>query len=114
MEVISNILEKYSTHPNAGCRQAACYGIGLFVCYKEMITGELVQKYLAKLNDALKIKKDAEKEFGHAKDNIVSALGKIIKNHSEKINVKECVQVFIYLQFDCLLLVVVKQFTFEK
>lgn len=34
----------------------------------------------------LKIKKDSEKEYGHAKYNIVSAIGKIIKYHSEKIN----------------------------
>ena len=95
METIGNILEKYATHPNAGCRQAACFGIGLYATYKDAITGELVQRYLVKLNDALKLKKE-EKEYGHAKDNIASALGKIIKNHSEKINVKECVQVSLF------------------
>lgn len=92
-----NLLEallKYATSKECSVRQAAVYGVGVFA---EKSVGFINESNQNCLTESLKTLKqvieipqggDKNKIYGHAKDNAVAAVGKIIKHHSDKIDAK--------------------------
>lgn len=80
-EHLLEALLRYCCHKNCAVRQAAAYGIGVLSEKSSQIFQYSAEVCVNKLCEALKIPKGKErpKVFGHCKDNIVSALGKIIK-----------------------------------
>ena len=87
---ILNIMIKYSSHNNYEVRNAACYGLGVF----SQFTKNNFLNYGKSVIDAVTnvIKMPIEKSltkidrenYKFAKDNAVSALGKIIKYHGQE------------------------------
>lgn len=90
-----NLLEallKYSSSKICYVRQAAVYGIGIFAeksvgFFNESNMGSLTQMLQA-LKVSLDIPQGEEKTkvYGHTKDNSIAAIGRILKNHSDKID----------------------------
>jgi uncharacterized membrane-anchored protein YjiN (DUF445 family) len=80
---ISEILMKYVTSLSCTLRQASSYGLGEFIKhtknnynkYSNKILEELGKGILIKFND----EEDGEDEYGQAQDNVITALGKLIK-----------------------------------
>lgn len=82
------ILGNYSSNPKPEIRQAAVYGIGVLAKATTEGFESLGDGFLAKIDEALNLPiGDAdEEEFGHAQDNAISALGKIIVYQGAKIS----------------------------
>ena len=88
---IQQILVKYSSHPNSEVRNAACYGLGVFSQYTTQNFLNYGKDILTAVMNAIKIpidKKNTNKNevenMKIARDNAVSALGKIIKYHGQE------------------------------
>lgn len=90
-----NLLEaliKYSCSKTCYVRQAAVYGIGMFaeksVGYINDSNVVLLTNMLQALKDSLAIPQGEEKTkvYGHTRDNSIAAIGRILKNHSDKID----------------------------
>ena len=102
---LSEALLKYALDKTCFVRQAAVYGIGILAIKSKDIFGNMASSCVNTLYQALKIPKENEKEkvYGHCRDNVISALGKIIKSQSDKINLNEVIQVWLEnlpLKFD--------------
>jgi len=85
------ILVTYSNHEIPEIRQASVYGIGIFSKLTEAGFDAYVDTLLMKLDSAINIAigDNDEEEYGHSKDNAVSAFGKIISfqgNHVKNID----------------------------
>ena len=86
---------KFCNSPNPALRQASSYGIGVLAKNGGATFGTIVNDCLHGLKIAIeyempasiKDKKAKVKQFNHAKDNAVSALGKIIRYQSVTIDV---------------------------
>ena len=74
-------LLRFACHKSCNVRQAAAYGIGVLSEKSHTVFNEMAPKCITKLFEALKIPQGTEKPkvYGHCKDNIVSAMGKIIR-----------------------------------
>lgn len=102
---LSEALLKFSSDKVCPVRQAAVYGIGILAEKSREIFSQMAQQCINALYEALKIPIGDEKNkvYGHCRDNCISALGKIIKNHNDKINLNEVIQVWLNnlpLKFD--------------
>jgi hypothetical protein len=86
--ILLEALIRYSTDKSCTVRQAAVYGIGILAEKSKETFAKVSPKCIETLYEALKIPGDNEKAkvYGHCKDNTVSALGKIIKNHYENLS----------------------------
>lgn len=90
-----NLLEallKYSKSKICYVRQAAVYGIGIFAeksvgFFNESNMSSLTVM-IQTLKESLDIPQGEEKTkvYGHTKDNSIAAIGRILKNHSDKID----------------------------
>ena len=90
-EQIQQIMIKYSDHSNYEVRNAACYGLGVFSQFTTKNYLNYGQKILPAVMNVIKLPMDkktlnqTDKEnFKFARDNAVSALGKIIKYHGKE------------------------------
>lgn len=94
---LSEALIRFSADKSCPVRQAAVYGIGVLAEKSREIFAQMAPQCINSLYEALKIPIGEEKTkvYGHCKDNTVSALGKIIKNHHDKINLSEVIQVWL-------------------
>lgn len=99
-----NLLEaltKYATSKECSVRQAAVYGIGVFaeksVGFINESNGQCLTECLKILKQVIDIAQTDEKKkvYGHAKDNAIAAVGKIIKYHSDRIDTKVALDLWI-------------------
>ena len=87
---ILNIMLKYSSHPHYEVRNAACYGLGVFsqfttenfLNYGNSIINAVIEVINKQVDKSLS-KTDRE-NLKFARDNAVSALGKVIKYHGQE------------------------------
>ena len=87
---ILNILIKYSPHSNYEVRNAACYGLGVFAQYTTQgfvdFGKNLINAVVNVINLPIdkKLSKTDKENLKFARDNAVSALGKVIKYHGQE------------------------------
>jgi len=87
---ICTILIKYSPHSNYEVRNAACYGLGVFAQSTtknfEEYGKNIISAVIKVINLPIdkKLKKTEKENLKFARDNAVSALGKIIKCHGQE------------------------------
>ena len=86
---IAKILLRFPESKETELRQASCYGIGEFAKHTVKDFNLYVSDCLAALNAAINVSSDGqdEEEWGHARDNAISAVGKIIKFQHANIDV---------------------------
>ena len=87
---ICTILIKYSPHTNYEVRNAACYGLGVFAQYTSQgfidYGKNIIPAVINVINLPIdkKLKKTDKENLKFARDNAISALGKIIKYHGQE------------------------------
>ena len=87
---ICTILIKYSPHSNYEVRNAACYGLGVFAQSTtqnfEVYGKNIIPAVINVINLPIdkKLKKTEKENLKFARDNAISALGKIIKCHGQE------------------------------
>ena len=88
---IAKILLRFPDCKETELRQASCYGIGEFAKHTVKDFNLYINECLAALTRAIDVSSDGEdeEEWGHARDNAISALGKIIKFQNQHLNVAE-------------------------
>jgi hypothetical protein len=88
---VCGILIKYSNHPDDEVRNTACYGLGVFAQSTIQNFDKYCKNILTNLISAINIKidenssKDEKKTKKYARDNGVSAVGKILKYHKNEL-----------------------------
>ena len=100
---ISRILIKYVLSPRHEIRQAASYGLGEFINHTKNNYSLYANDILTVLYKGLEIQHenkegvDDEKEYQSAQDNIITALGKIIRDKkNEYTNIKEIIEKWLH------------------
>jgi len=90
---ILNILLPYTDSNATELRQASTYGLGEFAKHTVKDFNLYVNFLLTGIQKALDKNDDGEdsEEFGHAKDNAISALGKIIKYQNQYLDINTIV-----------------------
>lgn len=94
---LSQVIIRYTAHPKAEVRHPATYGIGLLAEKTKENFQSISEMCLKALIAALQIKKPEGEDqsiFGLARDNAIAAMGKIIKNQPQCINVPDVTQVW--------------------
>jgi len=86
---IARIILSFADSKVTELRQAACYGIGEFCKHTVKDFHLYVGDCLNALSKSLDVNSDGEddEEWGHARDNAVAALGKIIKHQNQNIDI---------------------------
>jgi len=87
---LAKIVIGFNTHSSMEIRRAASYGIGIFAKFTKYDFNLYVNDCIVALNAGLNFVKkenDDDTEFGGAKDNATSSLGKIIKYQTAFIDV---------------------------
>lgn len=86
---IARIILSYSDCKVTELRQAACYGIGEFCKHTVKNFNIYANDCLEALSRSLAVNADGEddEEWGHARDNAVAALGKIIKHQNANVDI---------------------------
>jgi len=94
---LSEALLSFATDKNCLVRQASVYGIGVLAEKSKEAYTLMSEICLKKLLEALNMPQsdDSDKKHGYAKDNVVSSLGKIIKYHSDKVNLTEIITLWL-------------------
>lgn len=94
---LSEALLKYSTDKTCFVRQAALYGIGMLALKSKEAFALLADACIAKILEALNLPKgdETDRVYGFARDNAISALGKIVQSHSDKVNVQQILNVWL-------------------
>ena len=88
---ICEILIKYSNNKDEEVRNSACYGLGVFSQYTSTNYSKYYKSILTNLVNAINIPidkqlpKNAQNDLKFARDNAVSALGKILKYHQNEL-----------------------------
>ena len=93
---ISQILMKYVSSPICTLRQASSYGLGEFIHHTKNNYNKYSEKILEELGKGMLVQfnadEDSEDEYGQAQDNVITALGKLIKfQHEFYPNIKEII-----------------------
>ena len=91
---ISKTLITYADHPACEIRQAASYGLGEFIKHTNVEYDKYSQDILKVLYKGLEVSSDGAKkdEYAAAQDNIVTAMGKLIKFRGKEYpNLKEII-----------------------
>ena len=88
---IEQIMIKYSSHPHYEVRNAACYGLGVFSQFTKQNFSNYGKDILTAVTNVIKmpidkktLSKTDRENLKFARDNAVSALGKIIKYHGQE------------------------------
>ncbi len=92
---ISKTLMTYVDNPSCEIRQAASYGLGEFIKHTNTDYKNYAEEILKVLYRGLQVSDDGanKDEFASAQDNIVTALGKLIKHRGKEYsNLKEIIQ----------------------
>ena len=96
---VAKILITYADNTNYEIRNNACYGIGLFAMNTKQNFTQFANDFLSVITRALKfpeeISKSEKDDMKFAKDNAISALGKIIKYHGKEIELEKWISVWI-------------------
>ena len=96
---VAKILITYADNTNYEIRNNACYGIGLFAMNTKQNYNAFANDFLNVITRALKfpdeISKSEKDDMKFAKDNAISALGKIIKYHGKEIELEKWISVWI-------------------
>jgi len=95
---LAAILIKYSDNETPEIRQAANYGLGMFAMVTKADFENYSSMFLDKLEAAINFKDEDEdeEEAGHARDNAIAALGKVIIYQGKNMkNVEHWVQKWI-------------------
>ena len=84
------VIEKYAESINPVWRQAGVYGLGVFAKNSGDYFSSFADTVVEKLKKAIEMKKGSQDkvEYGHAKDNAVSALAKVLKHQYNHINLE--------------------------
>ena len=88
---ICEILIKYSNNKDEEVRNSACYGLGVFSQYTSTNYSKYYKSILTNLVNAINIPidkqlpKNEQNDLKFARDNAVSALGKILKYHQNEL-----------------------------
>ena len=97
---ISKTLITYAVHNSCEIRQAASYGLGEFIKHTNVDYAKYSNDILAILYKGLEIKLDdktKEDEYHSAQDNVITALGKLIKFRGKEYqNLKEIINKWLY------------------
>ena len=96
---IIKILIQYVDNPSCEIRQAASYGLGEFIKHTKINYSNYAKDILDTINKGLNVKKgeENEEEYNSAQDNVITALGKIIKYKPEEYqNLKEIINIWLY------------------
>ena len=88
---IHSLILGYVDNHACELRQAAAYGVGEFAKHTKKDYQLFVNDALSALGRALEINSDGEdkEEWGHARDNIIASVGKIIQYQHSVLNVSE-------------------------
>ena len=102
---LANTIFKFCDHNEPVIRQAAVYGLGNLAIHTKRNFSDFVDNGLAACCRALDMNNDGddEEEWAHAKDNAISALGKIIKYQSKCIDLQKWIDkwmLYLPLQYD--------------
>jgi len=95
---LAAILIKYTDNETPEIRQAAVYGLGMFAMVTKIDFENYSGAFLEKLDNAINFKDEDEdeEEHGHAKDNAIAALGKVIIYQGKNIkNIEHWIQKWI-------------------
>ena len=98
---ILNILIQYVDNPTCEIRQAASYGLGEFIKHTDTNYSNYAKNILDILYKALKVKKEKDdeyydEEYNSAQDNVITAIGKIIKYRSgEYPDIKDIINIWL-------------------
>lgn len=90
---------KYANSGNCSIRQAACYGLGSFAektpseVFLPLLTLSL--DLLVKANNIPRNQKESDKAHKACTDNVVSAIGKIIKAHGSTFNPRPYLSIWL-------------------
>jgi importin-5 len=86
---IAKILLRFPESKETELRQASCYGLGEFAKHTVKDFNLYINDILNALNTAINYSSDGqdEEEWGHARDNAISAIGKIIKHQHANLDV---------------------------
>jgi hypothetical protein len=102
---VAQALLSFATNQSPALRQASSYGIGMMAKNCGQLFAGVSQNSLVSLKEAIEIPKPAadatgkskEKQWKHARDNAISALGKIIRYQSHAINSNEIIPSWLSL-----------------
>jgi hypothetical protein len=96
---IHQILLSYSNHKVTELRRAACYGLGEFARNTVKNYSHFADATLSAINKALALNSDDEDEedWGECRDNMIAALGKIIKYQSQHVDLSVLVPSWVNL-----------------
>jgi hypothetical protein len=96
---IAKILLRFPDDKATELRQASCYGLGEFAKHTVKDFNIFVSDILAGLSKAIEHSSDGEdeEEWGHARDNAISALGKIIKYQNQHVDLNVIVPKWLSL-----------------
>jgi len=84
---LATILVKYCDNETPEIRQAAVYGMGIFSVVTQADFESYVNVFLEKIDASINIKlDDDEEEYGHARDNAVASLGKLLIHQGKHVN----------------------------
>ena len=87
---IEQIMIKYSSHKNYEVRKTACYGLGVFSQFTKKNFTNYGQDIIKAVSNVIKepidkkLNKNDRENLKFARDNAVSALGKIIQYHGQE------------------------------
>jgi hypothetical protein len=92
------VLTRFATDPHDAVRQAAVYGLGVFAENTKTGFENWSAVILQKLHEAIQYPKGkSEKTHGHARDNAIAAIGKVIQFHAGLIDVNLVVSAWLGL-----------------
>ena len=97
---LSDVLLKYTADANAEVRYSAAYGIGILARETKENFQSLAENCLKTLIAALQIKRGENEDlssFGIARDNVVAAIGKIIRYQDKHVNARQLTQIWFKL-----------------
>ena len=90
---LAKLVIKFCDYEEPGIRQAAAYGIGNLAVHTKNGFNLYLNDCLVVLDKGMQINADGEddEEWGYARDNLIASVGKIIKYHSNLVNINELV-----------------------
>ena len=96
---IAKILVRFTNSMDFDLRNSAAYGIGVFSKFTtqnfELYANDLLTALTAAMTFPSNVKKSDKENMKFAKDNAISALGKIIQYHGKEIDLNKWIEVWI-------------------
>ncbi|CAG9316104.1 unnamed protein product [Blepharisma stoltei] len=96
---LGEALIKFAADPNDAVRQAACYGLGIYAVNSNVSTfQQWTGHILTVLEQAIRIPVGKRvKSHGHAKDNAIASIGRLIKYQHANLNLEAVIPAWIEL-----------------